>query len=94
MTSQTAASNAPGLNILPVRGNNETIGDAERNTWMAAFEPGLTARHVTYFGNHDGYDLVRLDHLPNTYGYLRVTVNDCPKPGEKTIRVNFVPLTL
>ena len=48
----------------------------------------------TYFGNHDGYDLQRLDHLQNTYGYLQVTVNDDPKPGEKPVSVKFVPLTL
>ena len=48
----------------------------------------------TYFGNHDGYDLQRLDHRQNTYGYLLVTVNDDPKPGEKAVSVRFVPVTL
>jgi len=46
----------------------------------------------TYFGGHDGYDLVRIDHKQNTYGYLLVTVNDEPKAGEKAVTVNFVPL--
>jgi Calcineurin-like phosphoesterase len=46
----------------------------------------------TYYGNHDGYDLLRLDHKQNTYGYLWVTVIDDPKPGEKGVTVNFVPL--
>ena len=46
----------------------------------------------TYYGNHDGYDLLRLDHKQNTYGYLWVTVIDDPKPGEKGVIVNFVPL--
>jgi hypothetical protein len=46
----------------------------------------------TYFGNHDGYELTRLDHRQNTYGYLWVTVNDTPKPGEKDVTVEFVPL--
>jgi hypothetical protein len=48
----------------------------------------------TYFGNHDGYDLQRLDHRQNTYGYLLVTVNDDSKPGEKAVSVRFIPLTL
>jgi sulfur relay (sulfurtransferase) DsrF/TusC family protein len=43
----------------------------------------------TYFGAHDGYDLLRLDHKQNTYGYLLVTVNDQPKPGEKPVTVTF-----
>jgi hypothetical protein len=30
----------------------------------------------TYVGDHHGYDLTRLDHKQNTYGYLLVTVND------------------
>jgi len=46
----------------------------------------------TYFGNHDGYDLTRTDHHQNTYGWLRVTVNDDPKPGEEPVTVEFVPL--
>jgi len=29
-----------------------------------------------YYGDHDGYDLVRREHLDNTYGYLVVTVDD------------------
>jgi hypothetical protein len=48
----------------------------------------------TYFGDHDGYDLSRLDHRQNTWGYLWVTVNDDPKPGEKAVTVEFVPLSL
>ena len=48
----------------------------------------------TYFGAHDGYELVRLDHLQNTYGYLLVTVNDAPKADEKAVSVKFVPLAL
>jgi len=48
----------------------------------------------TYFGAHDGYELTRLDHRQNTYGYLQVTVSDDPKPGEKAVSVKFVPLTL
>jgi hypothetical protein len=48
----------------------------------------------TYFGAHDGYELIRIDHRQNTYGYLQVTVNDDPKPGEKAVSVNFVPLAL
>ncbi len=46
----------------------------------------------TYFGSHDGYELVRLDHRQNTYGYLLVTVNDAPKTEEKAVSVKFVPL--
>jgi len=48
----------------------------------------------TYFGDHDGYDLSRLDHRQNTWGYLWVTVNDDPKPREKAVTVEFVPLSL
>ncbi len=48
----------------------------------------------TYFGAHDGYELTRLDHRQNTYGYLQVTVNDDPKPGEKAVKVTFAPLAL
>ena len=46
----------------------------------------------TYFGDHDGYDLIRLDHRSNTYGYLWVTINDAPKDGEQSVTVTFVPL--
>ena len=226
-----AATEAPGLTILPVRGNHETLGDPEGKDWIAAFEPGLSSNNVawfpgqrgfsylwmppghpesavigldqynpatphqidikgleealhkakaagatnlfcfaheeaftagchpdaetmsshpthrdkflellreygcrhffighdhfydwmeirnwrwpkdyvmnqivagtagapfypdkTYFGDHDGYDLIRLDHRSNTYGYLWVTVNDTPKEGEQAVTVTFVPL--
>lgn len=47
----------------------------------------------TYYGSHDGYDLFRLDHHQNTWGYLWVTVNDSPQEGEKPVTVEFVPLS-
>jgi 3',5'-cyclic AMP phosphodiesterase CpdA len=43
----------------------------------------------TYFGNHDGYELTRLDHKQNTFGYLLVTINDDAKSGEKPVKVTF-----
>lgn len=46
----------------------------------------------TYYGDHDGYELIRLDHRQNTYGYLWVTVNDAPKEGEQAVTIAFVPL--
>ena len=43
----------------------------------------------TYFGNHDGYELIRRDHKQNTYGYLLVTINDDAKGDEAPVTVNF-----
>ena len=43
----------------------------------------------TYYGNHQDYDLTRLDHKQNTYGYLLVTVNEAPKGNEKPVTVTF-----
>ena len=43
----------------------------------------------TYYGNHQDYDLTRLDHKQNTYGYLLVTINDDPKWHEKPVSVSF-----
>jgi 3',5'-cyclic AMP phosphodiesterase CpdA len=43
----------------------------------------------TYYGNHDGYDLIRLDHKQDTYGYLLVTINDGAKENEKPVTVTF-----
>jgi 3',5'-cyclic AMP phosphodiesterase CpdA len=43
----------------------------------------------TYFGNHDGYDLTRIEHKQNTYGYLLVTINDEAKAGDKPVTVTF-----
>jgi len=47
----------------------------------------------TYFGSHDGYDLFRLDHKQNTYGYLLVTINDDAKEDEKPVSVSFETVT-
>lgn len=47
----------------------------------------------TYFGAHDGYDLFRLDHKQNTYGYLLVTINDEAKGDEKPVAVSFEKVT-
>jgi 3',5'-cyclic AMP phosphodiesterase CpdA len=43
----------------------------------------------TYFGNHDGYELTRLDHKQNTYGYLLVTISDEPPSCENPVTVSF-----
>jgi len=47
----------------------------------------------TYFGNHDGYELTRLEHKQNTYGYLLVTINDNAKDSEKPVTVSFETVT-
>ena len=64
-----------------------TLNQIVAGTAGAPFYPDRT-----YFGNHDGYDLTRLQHLQNTYGHLLVTVNDDPKPGAESVTVSFVPL--
>jgi len=64
-----------------------TLNQIVAGTAGAPFYPDKT-----YYGNHDGYDLQRLDHRQNTYGYLQVTVNDAPNVGEKAVTVKFVPL--
>jgi len=45
-----------------------------------------------YFGNHQDFDLKRLDHRGNTLGYLVVTVDDSLK--DNPVTVNFVPFSL
>ena len=49
------SSNTPELSILPVRGNHETRGDTEGTAWLAAFEPGLTAKQVSYLPGQKGF---------------------------------------
>ena len=63
---------------------NYTLNQIVAGTAGAPFYPDKT-----YFGNHDGYDLNRLDHKQNTYGYLLVTVNDSPQANEKPVTVTF-----
>jgi hypothetical protein len=46
-----------------------------------------------YFGSHDGFDLVRIDHKQNTYGYLLVTINEEAKDNENPITVSFETVT-
>jgi hypothetical protein len=43
----------------------------------------------TYYGNHQDYDLTRLDHKQNTYGYILVTINDAPQQNEQSVTVRF-----
>jgi len=43
----------------------------------------------TYFGNHHGYTLVRLDHKQNTYGYLLVKIDDHAGDPAKSVTVAF-----
>ena len=49
---------APGLSILPVRGNHETYGDAEGKQWQAAFRAELDAQKVAYFPGEEGFSYV------------------------------------
>jgi len=44
----------------------------------------------TYYGDHHGYDLIRLDHK-REHGYLLVTVND--GPDNKKVTVTFETVT-
>lgn len=46
---------APGLTILPVRGNHETKGDADGKLWLKYFKPYLDANQVTYFPQEEGF---------------------------------------
>ena len=46
---------APGLTILPIRGNHETHGDAAGSHWLAAFKPGLDRNHVSYLAGEEGF---------------------------------------
>jgi 3',5'-cyclic AMP phosphodiesterase CpdA len=43
----------------------------------------------TYFGNHHGYKLTRLDHKQNTYGYLLVRIEDDTDDPAKAVTVTF-----
>ena len=43
-----------------------------------------------YTGDHHGYDLTRLDHKQNTYGYLLVVVND--SASEPKVTITFEPV--
>ena len=47
----------------------------------------------TYYGNHQDYDLTRLDHKQNTYGYLLITIDDDTKQDEKHVSISFVSVT-
>jgi 3',5'-cyclic AMP phosphodiesterase CpdA len=47
----------------------------------------------TYYGDHQDYDLIRLDHKQNTYGYILVTINDDAKGDQKAVTVSFEPVT-
>jgi hypothetical protein len=49
---QTAA---PGLVVLPVRGNHETYGDADGSRWVAALKPVLDAQKVAYLPGEEGF---------------------------------------
>ena len=42
-----------------------------------------------YYGDHGGYNLTRLDHKQDTYGYLLVTINDDAKTKSAKVTVNF-----
>lgn len=46
---------APGLLILPVRGNHETKGDADGKLWLQYFKPLLDANKVAYFPGEEGF---------------------------------------
>ncbi len=46
---------APGLTVLPVRGNHETYGDTNGVIWLATFKSGLDSNHVTYFPGEEGF---------------------------------------
>jgi Calcineurin-like phosphoesterase len=46
---------APGLTILPFRGNHETYGDPAGAAWRAMFTPGLDANKVTYLPGEEGF---------------------------------------
>ena len=48
----------------------------------------------TYYGNHQDYELTRLDHKQNTFGYLLITIDDDIKEDEKQVSISFVPVTL
>ena len=48
-------SEAPGLLILPVRGNHETYGDPEGALWRSMFQPGLDALPVAYLPGEEGF---------------------------------------
>jgi hypothetical protein len=43
----------------------------------------------TYYGNHHGYTLTRLDHKQNTYGYLLVKIDDAASDPAKSVTVTF-----
>ena len=47
-----------------------------------------------YFGNHCGYELARLEHVQNTYGYLLVEVNDDAPAGSPQVKVAFEKIIL
>jgi hypothetical protein len=43
----------------------------------------------TYFGDHHGFTLTRLDHKQNTYGFLLVKINDDADDAAKSVTVTF-----
>jgi 3',5'-cyclic AMP phosphodiesterase CpdA len=45
-----------------------------------------------YFGDHHGYDLTRLDHRQDQYGYLLVKIDDTAPPTNQ-VTVTFKPVT-
>jgi hypothetical protein len=46
---------APGLALLPFRGNHETYGDPDGGAWKAMFNPVLGANKVTYIPGEEGF---------------------------------------
>jgi len=46
---------APGLPVLPVRGNHETYGDPDGKQWLAAFKPLLDTNNVSYLPGEEGF---------------------------------------
>jgi hypothetical protein len=67
---------------------NYSLNQIVAGTAGAPFYPDKT-----YFGNHDGYDLTRMDHKQNTYGYLLVTINENPGENEKPVTISFEKLS-
>src|SRR5450756_1242401 len=77
---------APGLPVLPVRGNHETYGDPDGNIWLATFKPGLDANKVTYLPGEEGFSY---SYSPPGHPEVVIIAVDQFMPGN-IHRVNLV----
>jgi hypothetical protein len=55
LTWKKATSALHNVDLLPVRGNHETVGDADGSIWQRLIRPLMDSAHVSYLKGEEGF---------------------------------------